>query len=292
MKKGSTDDAIFFALLRRCFSFFRDLFSLIPKRKVSDYENFYNMNHKRRGIALIFNTENFKAADNKKRTGSIKDRDDLAKVLCALEFDVEVFNDLTFKAMEKELKKARRKCHKDNDCLLMTIMSHGDLGAISSYDEDYALEDVTSFFTDENCPSLQGKPRLFLVQACREIIGRANHITNFSANTSDANPFNDKDGTFKINRDGNNNDFLIIRSAMPGFVSYRNTTDGSWFIQELCKNLQAYGTTEELSTLLKRVNRRLSEREFNHLGGEQRKDILSITNSLTKFLMFNQKNSK
>ncbi len=58
----------------------------------------YNMNHKRRGLAIIFNHKSFdKNLGLGIRNGTDVDRDNLSKTLKQLGFDVEAYNDLKFK---------------------------------------------------------------------------------------------------------------------------------------------------------------------------------------------------
>ena len=58
----------------------------------------YNMNHPRRGIAIIFNHMNFDPRLGlKQRNGTNVDRDSLRSVLKGLDFEVKVYNDLHFK---------------------------------------------------------------------------------------------------------------------------------------------------------------------------------------------------
>ena len=47
-------------------------------------------------------------------------------------------------------------------------MSHGDTGYISGTDEEKVhLKDIQAEFEGDKCPKLQGKPKLFFIQACR-----------------------------------------------------------------------------------------------------------------------------
>ncbi|KAH9376435.1 hypothetical protein HPB48_022606 [Haemaphysalis longicornis] len=64
---------------------------------------------------------------------------------------------------------SRNKSHKDADCLVIILMSHGTEGVIEGTDgEELNLyQDVYQLFNNENCSALQGKPKLFFVQACR-----------------------------------------------------------------------------------------------------------------------------
>lgn len=52
---------------------------------------YYDMDHKKRGLALIFNHAKFDR--NSPRTGTHVDRDRLEKTLQTLDFDVRVYED-------------------------------------------------------------------------------------------------------------------------------------------------------------------------------------------------------
>ena len=45
--------------------------------------------------------------------------------------------------------------------------SHGIKGRIYAKDRLYKIEQIWEKFGAENCPSLEGKPKIFLVQACQ-----------------------------------------------------------------------------------------------------------------------------
>lgn len=66
---------------------------------------YYNMNHKRRGIALIFNHEIFNIANLKNRCGTHMDSERLKKTFKKLEFEVIDFHDLTTEEVSKEVEK-------------------------------------------------------------------------------------------------------------------------------------------------------------------------------------------
>lgn len=61
----------------------------------------YNMSHRRRGLALIFNNEVFSQEGLKKRTGTNVDADNLKATLENLLFEVKIFPDLTFDEIDE-----------------------------------------------------------------------------------------------------------------------------------------------------------------------------------------------
>lgn len=127
-------------------------------------------------------------------------------------------------------------------------MTHGDFGTISSFDEDYSIEIVTSFFTDEKCPSLKGKPRLFFIQACRGgLLDSGHHMRELRRKSAYAlkkvrnNDSQDIITSFEmvdeiddqLHNPPNHRDFLVVRSTMPNYLSFRNPDTGSWFVSLL-----------------------------------------------------------
>ena len=91
-------------------------------------------------------------------------------------------------------------------------------------------------FTADKCPSLAGKPKLFFIQACQgskmdagaEVgdIGRAHVIMMCQVAMT-------RTGTDSLAsyRTPLYSDFLLAHSTVSGYYSWRNTVQGSWFIQ-------------------------------------------------------------
>ena len=59
--------------------------------------------------------------------------------------------------------------HRDRDCLVVAVLSHGSKDSFGNevvYGTDYPVkvEDLTEPFKGQNCPSLVGKPKIFILQ--------------------------------------------------------------------------------------------------------------------------------
>lgn len=66
---------------------------------------YYNMNHKKRGMAIIFNHEYFEIHSLKQRNGTNVDRDNLKHTLSGLGFQVTVYDNLNSKEIKKIVEK-------------------------------------------------------------------------------------------------------------------------------------------------------------------------------------------
>lgn len=263
----------------------RPVLARSARMPVERYASHYNMTHQRRGLAIILNHEHFEIPSLKPRAGTMVDCENLCNALTHLHFEVSVYKDLRLKEISEQMDEISQMDHADHDCLLIAILSHGELGYIYARDVQYKLDSIWSYFTATRCPSLAGKPKLFFIQACQgdqldggvELRGRTE---------------TDGDSTmsYKIPVHA---DFLIAYSTIPGFYSWRNTTRGSWFMQSLCKELNANGKKYDLLTLLTFVCQSVAVDYESNVPDSpimhQQKQIPCITTMLTRILKFGDK---
>lgn len=112
-----------------------------------------------------------------------------------------------------------------------------------------------SEFNAERCPTLTDKPKIFLVQACRgseegELLGPSDN-QQIDSNTS-------SDSTLSRSRLPKESDFLLAYGSVPGYVSYRRTDAGSFFIQALVDVIEKKHHKDHLEDMLIEVRRRVS----------------------------------
>lgn len=248
----------------------------------------YNMNHRRRGLAIVFNHKHFDPRlQLKQRNGTDADRDNLRQTLNLLDFTVNVYNDASYKEMEAILQAAAEENHADADCIVVCVLSHGELGILYANDQPYKPDRLWSYFNAEKCPSLAGKPKLFFVQACQgDQLDTGVKLKNVAYTETDAGNV----ASYKI---PSHADFLIAYSTIPGFYSWRNTTAGSWFVQSLCHVLSRTGTTHDLLSNMTRVARRVAFEFQSNTPGDymmhEKKQIPCITSMLTRDIFFHRK---
>ncbi|XP_068804254.1 caspase-10 isoform X2 [Struthio camelus] len=128
----------------------------------------YKMDGPQRGFCLVINNVKFDG-DLQERKGSCKDAEELNQVFTWLGLDVTIHRDLTSEQI-KDLMQAWQNLedHKDRDCFICCILSHGESGAIYGTDgERVSIRTIMSYFTAQQCPALAEKPKLFFIQACQ-----------------------------------------------------------------------------------------------------------------------------
>jgi hypothetical protein len=243
-------------------------------------ESEYRMNHSRRGYALIINNKIFDPKlEMAKRDGTDRDAAGLESSLIKLGFDIKLFHNLTANSMRDIITKFSKIDHSNADCFMCIIMSHGDNGIIYGTDQEIEIEQLTQPFKFNT--TLAGKPKLFFIQACRGTM---------LMEGIDSNPYEIQ----YCNKIPLQADYLIGYSTISGYFSWRNSANGSWFIQSLCAVLNESGKKLEIMQLLTQVNRRVAyhfESNTNEPSMHGKKQIPCIVSMLTKELYFKPKTS-
>lgn len=184
-----------------------------------------------RGKCIIINNVNFQDKSYN-RVGAEHDARELRKLFEELHFEVDVKNDLEWDQMRKEAVKYAKIDHSHFAAFVFIVMSHGDnLDKIFGVDlRAIGVEDITTEFKAANCPTLEGKPKLFFINACR---GSSQELQ--SSCTYQRGACTDKcilgDSTLPRSTCPQETDFLLAFSSAPGYQSYRFPGYGSLFIQ-------------------------------------------------------------
>ncbi|XP_040843879.1 caspase-9 isoform X1 [Ochotona curzoniae] len=275
----------------------------VQGRARGDTDLAYVLNADPCGHCLIINNVNFSSDSGlSTRTGSNIDCEKLQRRFCLLHFAVEVKSDLTAKEMLLALEELARRDHSTLDCCVVVILSHGCQashlqfpGAVYGTDGwPVFIERVVNIFNGTGCPSLGGKPKLFFIQACggaeqkdRGVEVASTYSEDSAAGHSpepDATPFQGGPRTADDQPDAVSSlptpsDILVSYSTFPGFVSWRDTQNGSWYVETLDCILGQWAHTEDLQSLLLRVANAVSERGIY-------KQIPGCFNFLRKKLFF------
>ncbi|XP_061647288.1 caspase-8 isoform X3 [Phyllopteryx taeniolatus] len=220
----------------------------------------YSMNGVKRGICLIINNINFKEVERKlkQREGTIIDEASLKKVFEWLGFEVNIERDCNKEKILSSIQKLSTRDHSQMDCLVCCVLSHGEQESVHGVDgRTVQLTELMQPLNGLHCPSLNGKPKLFFIQACQ---GSAKQTPVYfqSDGPTDTNLTYDA-GPVKrsIPADA---DFLLAVASIPLYVSCRNKKSGTWFIQSLCQNLTTMVPRNyDLMDIMTKVNNDVSQ---------------------------------
>ncbi|KAE8751626.1 hypothetical protein FOCC_FOCC001474 [Frankliniella occidentalis] len=243
----------------------------------------YNMNHPRRGKAVIFNHDVFNIDGINSRSGSEVDVKNLVQTYDGLGFQSVVFNNLNYAEIKAEISKLAAEDFSDADCLCVTVLTHGmGTNYLLARDIPYSIDTLWTPFTADRCLSLAGKPKLFFIQACRgERLDSGVTLVSHRhrSETDSGTPVE----SYKIPTHA---DFLMAYSSVEGFFSWRNPEDGTWFIQCLCEELQKNAAKTDLLKLLTNVSRKvaLDYQSFNDVipWQHEQKQVPSIVSMLIR----------
>uniref|UniRef100_A0AC11CNC1 Caspase 6 n=1 Tax=Ovis aries TaxID=9940 RepID=A0AC11CNC1_SHEEP len=184
--------------------------------------------------------------------------------------------------------------HVDADCFLCVFLSHGEGNHIYAYDAKIEIQTLTSLFKGDKCQSLVGKPKIFIIQACRGSqhdvpvipLDAVDHGTDMlGANVTQV----DAASVYTLPAGA---DFLMCYSVAEGYYSHRETVNGSWYIQDLCEMLGKFGSSLEFTELLTLVNRKVSQRRVDFCKDPSaigKKQVPCFASMLTKKLHFSPK---
>nr|XP_006641963.1 PREDICTED: caspase-9 [Lepisosteus oculatus] len=243
----------------------------------------YKMDHNPCGHCLIINNVDFERQSGlNNRTGSDIDCDRLEKRFKAFNFVVTVKRNLKSKQIRQELTALSKKDHSSYDCCVVVILSHGSEashcrfpGAVHGVDGPIvAVQNITNYLNGQNCPTLQGKPKLFFIQAC----GGDEKDTGFEVSEgfgpssgglddqTDAMPMSSSSDSLSLTDEVDAraslptpSDILVSYSTFPGYVSWRDTAAGSWYVETLDNILAQNAKDEDLVTMLMMVTDKVSQ---------------------------------
>uniref|UniRef100_G1Q3P2 Caspase 10 n=1 Tax=Myotis lucifugus TaxID=59463 RepID=G1Q3P2_MYOLU len=219
-------------------------------------ETVYRMDRKHRGYCVVINNQNFTSLS--KRQGTDKDAAECLKhVFQWLGFNVDMRVDVTKERLDEVLQEYKsHPDHANGDCFVFCVLTHGKFGAVYSSDQALIpIREIMSHFTAQQCPGLANKPKLFFIQACQggEIQSSVS-IEADAVNPELVEPPLQESVPVEA-------DFLLGLSTVPGYVSFRHKTEGSWYIQSLYNYLKhLVPRHEDLLSILTAVNNDVSRR--------------------------------
>ncbi|XP_061512409.1 caspase-1 isoform X2 [Anopheles gambiae] len=195
-------------------------------------EHFYDLS--KDAYVLVFHNDEF---DNSacNRPGSAKDMERIQQVLQHYRCDkLDINENKPEEYVQQKMTEISQKDFTPYSCLIVFIMSHGSVNdTILASDGKwfYFQEDIVDKCTSNR--TLDGKPKLFVLQACR---GNDRIVADARPPRSD-----------KV-------DVIIFQSTYQGYVSLRDIEEGSFFMQSFLRLLHEKNQQSiiNINTLLNR----------------------------------------
>ncbi|XP_037746136.1 caspase-14 isoform X1 [Chelonia mydas] len=164
-------------------------------------------------------------------------------------------------------------------CCLIALMSHGrSHGLIQGKDGDTVdLDDIFALFNNVQCPKLQEKPKIFIIQACRG--GKEDHGVEEIEHE-----FKEADCTYNliaIRRLPTASDYYVVYSTQKGYVSLRNREKGSRMIEAMDEVFSEQGMKWHIGDLFTKINNNLMHETFS-VHGCPVKETIVVESTLTK----------
>lgn len=204
-------------------------FQPVEPYKMSKHDGYH-------GHALIVNNINIAGRD--KREGAEHDSENLLKTFNILEYKCHSFIDQTAEQMLAHIAEMVELDHTHYDSFVCCLLSHGDSGKVFGVDDKAVyLEDIKEDILQ--IPSLVGKPKIFIVQACRGGRLPSAHSIQF-----------DDDSTTNRIQLPHESDLFYGYATTPNTKACRFTDIGSWYIIELTKALQRHYKELDLMSMV------------------------------------------
>ena len=221
------------------------------------------MNHKNRGIALIFSFERLDFDPRLKiENGFAVDVEALKKSFRNLGFDVHKYSNLNYSNFEEIIDSYSQRDFTDDDCFVCAIVGHGDaVEQVNCADhKGYVIENLFKIFGD--VVSLQSKPKVFIINMCRGErlvgLGKIKSDENVGSKMNDEwglNPPKEKGDPTNISQD-----IFKFYTTIRGYFAAFSNTSGSFTLNKFCEHLDNFAAKKSLTEIFTNVQRELSNK--------------------------------
>ncbi|XP_061588995.1 caspase-8-like [Cololabis saira] len=235
---------------------------------VSYPDEYYRLVHNPRGLCVVFNNEDFSGTELSRRGGTREDATALENLFSRLGFTVQIYKDFTAAEIRLQVQNLAKRNFLREDALVVCVLSHGEKGCVFGTDQKKLwLRELTEPFRSGSVPTLAGKPKLFFIQACQGSGYQQGSLpspadTPEEEGDQEEQVFQEDAGPVRGDTVPSDADFLLGMATVPECKSFRNTTSGSIYIQELCRQLGRSARSsddDDILAVLTRVNREVSK---------------------------------
>ncbi|XP_031768056.2 caspase-6-like [Galleria mellonella] len=257
----------------------------------------YQLEKYKHKILVIFNHAKFDC-NLESRQSTKHDVDALKRTFKRNGFKVKCYEDKTVQEIKNKLKKftdPKRKNFTDYGCIAVAVLTHGYYdGILMAKDKQYKEQQIINYLKSSTNNTFMNKPRIIIIQACRgenDIRGVGVHqpdVHRFPKKTNSKQERSDYYYTLDLEPD-----MLVLHSSYIGNTAHSEQytgTDGSWFIQTLCDVFDKRASTEDLTSMITEVKRRVAIDKTDEIEDEEENQTLYnkqmpvSTSTLTKKL--------
>ncbi|XP_046571455.1 caspase-8-like [Haliotis rubra] len=236
----------------------------------------YKMEAVPRGLCLIINNINFEG-----EIPSLHSAQEIAEPLKELfqkfHFKILYRKDKSANGMMEEVRFVAGKDHSQYDCFVCFVLTHGEDGVLFGSDgKKVPLKEFISAVSDQHCPTLAGKPKLFFVDSCR----RGDPIKAALKSLSEYLSSPDEDGDPELI------DYFVGYSTQKYKRAYRNNESGNIYTQEFISVMMDQGEREDLLSIMTMVNENVRKRGVYDREGVKWSQFPDIWTKLRKKLYF------
>ncbi|XP_038046032.1 caspase-3-like [Patiria miniata] len=256
-----------------------------PTQDMLNQENTYQLTSKCKGLAFILNNSVFNGGQLRK--GSQIDTENMKHLFKELGYTPILHENLKGEDITKFFKEFASMFNHTGvsyDSAVIALMSHGHTGVILGIDDvQVKLRDLQRELEPHNCRGLDGKPKMFFVQACRRKFVTTLPVSHDGPNTaSGAQESNqlleelvlEQLDTFVADI-GNPADVYFAYATTDGYLSLRSEVSGSFFVQALCEVFFARAHLDKLDTLMTKVRARVNSRK-GKLFDQELKRVVTV----------------
>lgn len=262
-------------------------FRELPNQIANPFE--YPRNKREPGALVVFNQKHIIGYNP--RSGTDADVKELLISFGRMGFNIYekyLHKDLDRRTFLERVKNIAQDEFLDNvNCLVVVVLTHGEPGdrLITTDGGFIFVSDITSVFSSS--PHLTGKPKLFLIQACKgeEKTDMTQQVDSMDSSNVKESAVISEDKKIVTDYTFNgtlHDDMLIVYSTVEGKVSWRHTEEGSWLIQEFCRNMSTFGRTEDVVSIITRTLKCIASIYYSESDNNIYKQMPVFISTLTK----------
>ncbi|XP_076016496.1 caspase-14-like [Genypterus blacodes] len=211
-------------------------------------------------------------------------------------FRSEFVIDESAQEMRRKLRAFRDRINQseeDISCVLVVTSSHGNRGVIcDAQGGELRVEDIIQCFDDQKCPRLKGKPKVFMLSACRGgledpgVSADAKVDQKLKARLDTQKQTKDHSAYINSLKPPCIHDMLVLYATRPDFAAYMSSEGSDMFVK-MAEVLKSADTEKEhIRDVFVKVNEKVvdetSKVKVSEGVTEDRKAVLTIESTLTK----------